>query len=72
MSSPLKAEACGCIGAFAVPEGVQTATFCLSVGKGESGRTIYVDNIVLTCKRLFPPAHMEALRGRLVRLKKKF
>lgn len=35
---------------FAVPERVQTVTFYLSVGKGEPGRTIYVDNIVLTRK----------------------
>ena len=33
---------------FAVPEGVHAAAFYLSVGGGEPGRTIYVDNIVLT------------------------
>ena len=33
---------------FTVPDGVRTASFYLTVGKGEPGRTVYVDNIVLT------------------------
>jgi len=36
--------------AFTVPDGEKTASFYLSVGKGEADRVLYVDNIVLSRK----------------------